>query len=129
MRGLHEQALARRDTKAEARNALTVTTGGTKTKTQLSTPSLTGTKSVIHIVNPFRFLTANFCLQVERKAVPIVSTGPTTKFGLKNFLASASHMEKERMAQGPEKIQQPTSNKPKRSGFGPSALAVFANKT
>ena len=38
-------------------------------------------------------------------------------------------MEKERMAQGPEKIQQPTSNKPKRSGFGPSALAVFANKT
>ena len=90
---------------------------------------MTRIKSVIHIVIPFRFLTANFCLQVERKAVPIVSTGPTTKFGLKNFLASASHMEKERMAQGPEKIQQPTSNKPKRSGFGPSALAVFANKT
>ena len=47
---------------------------------------------------------------------------------MKNFLASASsHMEKERLAA--EKIEDPTSNKPKRSGFGPSALAVFANKT
>ena len=66
--------------------------------------------------------------QVERKKVPIVSTAPASKFGLKNFLASAStHMEKERLAQ--EKMEQPTSNKPKRSGFGPSALAVFASKT
>ena len=67
--------------------------------------------------------------QVERKKVPIVSTAPTaSKFGLKNFLATAStHMEKERMAQ--EKIEQPTSNRPKRSGFGPSALAVFARKS
>jgi len=67
--------------------------------------------------------------QVERKKVPVVSTPPpASKFGLKNFLATAStHMEKERMAQ--EKIEQPTSNKPKRSGFGPSALAVFARKS